>query len=515
MLSFNSGISKATRTSPFYATFGIDPNIPLWSSDFDASPTTSADTAEHLAHLRHAQSTARKIIVQNEQHERGLRQPPPPSPQPFNKHDRVWLKCHDKHSSNPKLDPLFEPAIVLHMASGSTYKVHRLDRQRRKAVTVNHTLLRPRHSPHAGDEAFPPTSRPDPSQQHIAAPPHHQPQDAILPMTQDLGPQHIDDEFVDYINAIMDNGLIAHLIPCHARRLPFLEALKYVNHAAISSNDICRLLFAGCSAAAQPQPDQQPTHNHHHPQPQQPPLPPQPVHPHRNPSTPPPLQPQPPQQPRPESAEASQIPPWRQNIANFFTNRYTGSDRPHTRVIAPQGSETTLPSSQANDRKTGYNTRHSQSLIFPSRTFHAQSRPGAHTQGSSTPLPSQPTPRQSPGHRYTGTVPKTAPIYPQLPPLMEETKSPPPAIRKLSKRPSLTPFKSILRPIRRNTATSQAQGMPQLPAPSAPPLETQPASLYGARRQMPPSLSDLRLYPDLSPFRLADSTSQSEPAKQE
>ena len=30
MLSYNSGVSKSTRMSPFYATFGFDSRLPLW-----------------------------------------------------------------------------------------------------------------------------------------------------------------------------------------------------------------------------------------------------------------------------------------------------------------------------------------------------------------------------------------------------------------------------------------------------------------------------------------------------
>ena len=42
MLSYNSGVSKSTRMSPFYATFGFDSRLPLWAVSYThlTLPTT-------------------------------------------------------------------------------------------------------------------------------------------------------------------------------------------------------------------------------------------------------------------------------------------------------------------------------------------------------------------------------------------------------------------------------------------------------------------------------------------
>ena len=82
-------------------------------------------------------------MVQNEQHERSLRQTIPPTQGDFKIHDRVWVRLFDKHSQNPKLDPTFEPGIIIEQKTPSTFKVKRLERSRKKTITLNKTLFKP------------------------------------------------------------------------------------------------------------------------------------------------------------------------------------------------------------------------------------------------------------------------------------------------------------------------------------------------------------------------------------
>ena len=63
MLSYNSGVSKTTRVTPFYATFGIDPNIPLWTSDFSTCEVKSDKVSDQLHNIWKAQSQAHRIIA--------------------------------------------------------------------------------------------------------------------------------------------------------------------------------------------------------------------------------------------------------------------------------------------------------------------------------------------------------------------------------------------------------------------------------------------------------------------
>ena len=60
----------------------------------------------------------------------------------FKLHYRIWVRLFDKHSQNPKLDPPFEPAIIVEHKTASTFKVNRLERSRRKTIALNKTLFK-------------------------------------------------------------------------------------------------------------------------------------------------------------------------------------------------------------------------------------------------------------------------------------------------------------------------------------------------------------------------------------
>ena len=69
----------------------------------------------------------------------------------FKLHDRVWVRLFNKHSQNPKLDPTFEPGIIVEQKTALTFKVNRLESSKRKTITLNKTLLKQRHSEHPMD----------------------------------------------------------------------------------------------------------------------------------------------------------------------------------------------------------------------------------------------------------------------------------------------------------------------------------------------------------------------------
>ena len=90
-------------------------------------------------------------FVQNEQHKCSQRTRTPTTNDHFQLHDRVWVRLFDKHSQNPKRDPTFEPGIIVDKKSASTFRANRLERSRKKTITLNHTLFKKRHSEHPMD----------------------------------------------------------------------------------------------------------------------------------------------------------------------------------------------------------------------------------------------------------------------------------------------------------------------------------------------------------------------------
>jgi len=110
MFSYNTSINSSTKVSPFEATFGYDPRVPLWDGatypgDEEIDNTTFA---EYLARLRHAQLRARQIAHHNntkvrqeykDKHDTANRVQLP-SYQPG---DAVYIRDMKPNAANPKL----------------------------------------------------------------------------------------------------------------------------------------------------------------------------------------------------------------------------------------------------------------------------------------------------------------------------------------------------------------------------------------------------------------------------
>ena len=56
---------------------------------------------------------------------------------------------------------------------------------------------------------------------------------------------NVTEAFVHAVNTMAHTAIIAHLLPTHARGLPLLAALPFLNHAAVTSQDIVNMLLAG------------------------------------------------------------------------------------------------------------------------------------------------------------------------------------------------------------------------------------------------------------------------------
>jgi ribosomal protein L21E len=109
------------------------------------------DFAEYLAQVRHTQLATREIANHNNQH---TRMDYTDNYNTDNKvvyprylaGDKVWVKVMDKNqqSPNPKLAPPWERGtIVKRGVTGTSYKVERHDRKRKKVKTVNVQQIKP------------------------------------------------------------------------------------------------------------------------------------------------------------------------------------------------------------------------------------------------------------------------------------------------------------------------------------------------------------------------------------
>ena len=272
MLSYNSGVNKSTRMSPYYATFGLNPKLPLWTGGFgdDEAAVQNDDYAAHLARLHRAQATAQKVVFANEQHDRQRTAPPAGVFPDFPTHARVWLKVDAKNDPNPKFSPNGEPGVVLKRTSESTYKVLRYNRRRRKQVTVNISKIRARNTPLPDDDRFP-LDLPPPEPRRSARLTTKTAPDYSDGDADDVAALELQSSIMASVNAVATTAQIKHLLPPEAHHLPLLEALSYLHHERVTSQDLVDLLLQGWilgAASSAPPPARAPS-----PSPERPPPP--------------------------------------------------------------------------------------------------------------------------------------------------------------------------------------------------------------------------------------------------
>ena len=142
----------------------------------------------------------------------------------FKLHDRVWVRLFDKHSQNLKLDPTFEPGIIREQKKSPAFKVNRLERSRRKTITLNKTLFKQRHSEHPMDIKIIPvayyklavTSQPEEIEEERS--PEATQADQPGPRTRARSKQHqeqVTEAFIQAINTFKHTAIIAHLLHMH------------------------------------------------------------------------------------------------------------------------------------------------------------------------------------------------------------------------------------------------------------------------------------------------------------
>ena len=156
MFSYNTAVHKSIMTSPFRATFGYDPRVPLWQSPEDLmahdNGVKNLKSGEALHKLRRAQWLARKVAFQNDQAAKeeaknAYDKKHKASMPSFQEGDLVWVRTFPKPNTNQKLDTKWEEGIIMEQLSESTYRVKRPERKRKKLATLNIVHLKPRTLP--------------------------------------------------------------------------------------------------------------------------------------------------------------------------------------------------------------------------------------------------------------------------------------------------------------------------------------------------------------------------------
>jgi hypothetical protein len=215
LFAYNTAVSSLTKVTPFEATFGYDPRVPLWEGvQYPGDEIVERkDFAEYLAEVKHTQLRSREIAHHNNQHTRTEYK---------DKYDtankvvypryvaggKVWVKVMDKNqrSPNPKLAPPWERGtIVKRGVTGTSYKVDRHDRKRKRVKTVNVQQLKP--SEEEKEETV--IARPPPPAPHNEQ--HEPPEEYDLEGEEeddlpdvDLGPEEEESEHADQDTPLPD-----------------------------------------------------------------------------------------------------------------------------------------------------------------------------------------------------------------------------------------------------------------------------------------------------------------------
>jgi hypothetical protein len=126
LFAYNTAVSSSTKVTPFEATFGYDPRVPLWEGvEYPGDKIVERkDFAEYLAEVKHTQLRTGQIAHHNNQQ---VRQKYKDKYDAANKivypryvaGNQVWVKVKDKNqqSANPKLALIWERGTVSREAS--------------------------------------------------------------------------------------------------------------------------------------------------------------------------------------------------------------------------------------------------------------------------------------------------------------------------------------------------------------------------------------------------------------
>ena len=150
-----------------------------------------------------------------------------------------------------------EPGVIIEQRSESTYLVSRHNRSRKKRATLNISQLRPRHSHEAADDLFPLPHAADGNAPHPAHPAplandnQPQPQPQQQPRRSPRLQAQLTKDQALHIAALKFNlsltHQIAHLLPPFARELPILDAIPFIQHHRVTSEDLVKLILSGWS----------------------------------------------------------------------------------------------------------------------------------------------------------------------------------------------------------------------------------------------------------------------------
>jgi len=146
--AYNTSIHTTIMTTPFYAHFGYDPQVPLWKRKDKATLEYTRQFKDPVArvlqvnhkihdHIRERLPEVRRVqdLQYNTRHNT--------QPRTYQVGDRVWVERLGIFEPNPKLSQKWEEAVVIKVTSDCNVRVSRYNRRKHKEIVVHMDKIRP------------------------------------------------------------------------------------------------------------------------------------------------------------------------------------------------------------------------------------------------------------------------------------------------------------------------------------------------------------------------------------
>lgn len=156
MFSYNTSVSRTTKTTPHQALLNYPARAPLWPEldgflERDDVKFQNKKHEDYLINWKQGHNAMNRLVYANNQYEQESREEKQLGTKgdqydysAFTTGQPIWAWVNQKKGANPKLAPMWERARILCRKSATSWLISRMDRSRKKSSVVNVAYLKPR-----------------------------------------------------------------------------------------------------------------------------------------------------------------------------------------------------------------------------------------------------------------------------------------------------------------------------------------------------------------------------------
>ena len=155
--SYNTAVSRATKTSPFKALLNYPARAPIWPNmdillEKDYQDVKKGKSRDFLHDWSQLQQETRNTVHQNNEHDQDIRLRAAEKKSDssrnsttnydFKENDLIWIWICAKPQPNPKLGAKWYPGVVINRNSATTFNVSRTDTKRKRKFVLNGAYIK-------------------------------------------------------------------------------------------------------------------------------------------------------------------------------------------------------------------------------------------------------------------------------------------------------------------------------------------------------------------------------------